>query len=109
MKKSIILLLFFVSFILNAYDGWSGANKVSTIRVYSGEYVLITMANANNPSQCSDSNYIMLKNTNTESGQRQYSALLSAYMAGKQVNLALTGCSQGGTSGYPLIEQVWLQ
>jgi len=108
MKIIITILITFISYGVLAYDGWSGPNKVASIRVYSSTTVLITMPGASNPKGCSDVSYIMLANADTESGKRQYSALLTAYAAGKNVNLALTGCSSGGTSGYPMIEQVWL-
>lgn len=102
-----IMFLSFSSFV-SAYDGWSGAAKVASIRVYPNNQVLITMPGAANPKGCSDMSYIVLKNADTEAGKRQYSALLTAYASGKRVNLALTGCSGGGTTGWPLIEQVWL-
>jgi len=108
MKSIFGLICISLSLSVIAYDGWSGANKVASIRVYSATQVLITMPGANNPKGCSDTSYIVLANADTESGKRQYSALLTAYASGKNVNLALTGCSGGGTDGYPLIEQVWL-
>ena len=108
MKTIFALLITLISYGAIAYDGWSGPNKVASIRVYSSTTVLITMPGANNPKGCSNTSYIKLANADTESGKRQYSALLTAYAAGKNVNLALTGCSGGGTNGYPLIEQVWL-
>lgn len=93
-----------------AYDGWSGTGQIRSIRAYSGDYVLVVVDDAANPGNCSETSYIKLKQEDgNEAQKRQYSALLSAYMAGKNVSLALTGCSGGGTSGYPLIEQVWLK
>lgn len=109
MKNMIIAAaMLLISFSIHAYDGWSGANKIASIRVYSSTAVLITMPGANNPKGCSETTYIVLANADSESGKRQYSALLTAYAAGKSVNLALTGCSGGGTNGWPVIEQVWL-
>jgi len=102
-----IIFLSFSSSVL-AYDGWSGANKVTSVRVYPNDQVLITMPGAANPKGCSEMGYIVLRNADTEAGKRQYSALLTAYASGKKVNLALTDCSGGGTTGWPLIEQVWL-
>ncbi|MCP4492891.1 MAG: hypothetical protein GY820_37150 [Gammaproteobacteria bacterium] len=109
MKNVLGFLILSVPFGALAYDGWSGQNKVSSVRVYSNSAVLITMPGAINPSGCSDTSYIMLNNADTESGKRQYSSLLTAYASGKNVTLALTGCSGVGTNGYPLIEQVWLK
>ncbi|WP_298773839.1 hypothetical protein [uncultured Shewanella sp.] len=109
MKVIFTLLISMVSLGAFAYDGWSGANKVASIRVYSDTKVYITMPGAENPKECSSPNFLMLANADTDVGKRQYSALLTAYASGKAVDLALTGCSNGGTSGYPLIEQVWLK
>lgn len=107
----LILGLIFLGFSSSifAYDGWSGINKVASVRVYSHSEVLITMPGAANPTGCSDTSYIVLRNADSEAGKRQYSALLTAYASGKSVDLALTGCSSGGTNGWPLIEQVWLK
>ena len=109
MKTFLTLLISMVSWGAVAYDGWSGANKIASIRVYSEAKVYITMPDAENPKQCSNTNFLVLTNADTDVGKRQYSALLTAYASGKVVDLALTGCSSGGTSGYPMIEQVWLK
>jgi hypothetical protein len=109
MKKAICLIVVFMSMHVNAYDGWSGEHLIQSVRVYPNSQVLITMTGSSNPKDCSDASYLVLNDADTESGKRQYSAILSAYAAGKNVNLALTGCSGGGTSGYRLIEQVWLK
>ncbi len=109
MKILLTLLISMISWGVFAYDGWSGANKIGSIRVYSEAKVYITMPGAENPKECSSTNFLMLVNADTDVGKRQYSALLTAYASGKNVDLALTGCSNGGTSGYPLIEQVWLK
>ena len=109
MRKLLFAITFIFSLYTEAYDGWSGTNLIQSVRVYKSSLVLITMPGAANPNGCSDATYLALSNADTESGKRQYSAILSAYAASKEVNLALTGCSQGGTSGYPLIEQVWLK
>jgi hypothetical protein len=91
------------------YDGWSGVNKIESVRVYSESHVLVTMPATSNPGGCESTQYLVLYNTDTEAGKRLYSAILSAYMADKNVNLALTGCSSGGKLGWPIIEQVWLK
>jgi len=109
MKHIFTMLGLFFSINCFAYDGWSGANKIASVRVYSNSVVLITMPRANNPKGCSNPSYLALKNIDTESGRRLYSAILAAYMSGKTVDLALTGCSGDGQSGYAVIEQVWLK
>ncbi|WP_156804557.1 hypothetical protein [Gallaecimonas xiamenensis] len=105
------LLLFFLSFsaLSDSYDGWSDPNTIASIRVYSVNQVLVTMSSAANPGNCDDTSYLSLYNPDSESGKRAYSALLTAYAAGKKVNLALAGCTGGGTHGWPIIQQVWLQ
>ena len=106
-----ILIVVFLSSIfssVNAYDGWSGVHQVDSIRMYPNGTVLIQMANANNPSGCSETSYLSLPQDGTDGRKKQYATLLSAYMARETVKLALTGCSNGGTSGYRVIEQVWL-
>ncbi|WP_072680852.1 hypothetical protein [Arcobacter sp. LA11] len=109
MKIIFSFIVICMSFNALAYDGWSDTYPISSIRVYSNSMVLITMPGANNPKGCSDTSYLVLKNADTEAGKRQYSALLTAYASGKKLNLALTGCSGGGTNGLPIIEQVWLK
>ena len=105
----VLMLAFFIPTVAMSYDGWSGTNQIGSIRVYSDELVLVTIPEAANPGGCSLTDYLSLANPETESGKRRYAAMLSAYVAGKSVSLALTGCSDGGISGYPLIEQVWLK
>lgn len=108
MKKIITVAFVLLSLNVNAYDGWSGSGKVDSVRIYSEDIVMITMSTAANPGLCSDQSYLMLKEASTESGKRKYSALLTAYTAQKSVDLALSGCSAGGTTGVPVIDQVWL-
>ena len=66
----IITAMLLISFSVYAYDGWSGKNKVASIRVYSSTGVLITMPGDSKPKGCSDTTYIMLANADTESGKR---------------------------------------
>ena len=93
----------------SAYDGWSGTHQIDSIRTYPDGGVLITMANAANPSGCSSTDYISLPQDGSEGRKKQYATLLSAYMARDTVALAFTGCTGGGTTGYRVIEQVWLK
>lgn len=93
-----------------ASDGWSGIGTISAIRVYNDDFVLVQMPGALNPGSCSTTSYMKLPQEPGNVAQiRQYTTLMSAYLNGKSVNLALTGCSSGGTEGFPVIEQVWLQ
>ncbi len=66
------------------------------------------MGSAANPKGCLNTDYISLPQDGSEGRKKQYAVLLSAYMAQDTVNLAFSGCSGGGTSGYRVIDQVWL-
>ncbi len=107
--RFLLLIMVMISHPVFSYDGWSGERKVNSVRVYSASHVLITMSTPNNPGGCASTEYLVLNNADTEAGKRMYSALLSAYTTGKNVTLALTGCSGGDKAGWPLIEQVWLK
>lgn len=108
-KYLLLFFLFGTPLAAQTYDGWSVEKKIDSVRVYSAAAVLIKMTNANNPGNCSDNSYLMLPDANSESGKRLFASLLAAYTSKATVNLALTGCSGGGTSGYAKIEQVWLK
>lgn len=105
LRKISLVLSLLVSGPLLAYDGFSGEGVVTSIRVYSSDKVLIQMSGAQNPGSCSDTSYIALPNPGSDSGKRQYASLLSAYAAGKNVELVLAGCLENR----PAIEQVWLK
>lgn len=109
MTRTFLFVILMLSIPAFAYDGWSGERKVNSVRVYSASHVLITMSSPSNPSGCASTEYLVLNNADTEEGKRMYAALLSAYTTGKNVTLALTGCSGGDKAGWPLIEQVWLK
>ena len=109
MVRFILVFILLLCTSASAYDGWSGERKVNSVRVYSASHVLITVTAPNNPGECASTEYLVLNNADTEAGMRMYSALLSAYTTGKNVTLALTGCSSGDKAGWPLIEQVWLK
>lgn len=106
--RGIIAALLVTAYPALAYDGWSGASTVKSLRNYLANYVLVQMATAENPGQCSNTQYYYLPQDGTEERKRQYVPLLSAFHTGATVNLALSGCSAGALSGYPVIEQVWL-
>lgn len=88
------------------YDGWS-TGQIDKIR-YQDHRTLINQVGATNPGNCDTPNYILLKEDGSDFAKRQNSALLAAQMSGKSVSLALKGCSQGGTEGYPVISEVWI-
>lgn len=111
MKKIISILTVIVavlsmSFAADAYDGWS-EGTLKNMRYY-GTQILIQQNNQANPGNCADSTYIVIKTSNS-GFEHLNAALLTAYAGGLNVNIALDGCSGGGTAGYGVIEQVWLK
>ncbi len=105
MKKLIILIILFSNTTL-AYDGWS-IGKIDKLR-YQAHATLITQIAASNPSGCDNTGYIALKEDGSDFTKREGAALLAAQMSGKSVSLALAGCYNGGTSGYPVVTEVWI-
>jgi hypothetical protein len=75
---------------------------------YQETRTLITQTDATNPGKCDNTSYIALKEDGTDFTKRKNSALLAAQMSGQKVSLALFGCLNGGTSGYPVISEVWI-
>ena len=109
MKKIItaILMLLSVS-VFAGYDGWS-EGTLSSVRVQGNyERIMLRQEGQSNPGSCSDSTYLYLKMEDSTRYDSMYSAILTGYAAKKTVKLALTGCSNGGTSGYPVITEVWV-
>lgn len=107
MKKIITLLTvaFSLSIIApttHAYDGWS-RGKVTKIRIQSSR-VLITQAGSTNPGNCEDASYLHLLQGDSAFHKNMYSAVLTAYAAGKTVRFALTGCQI-----HPVITEVWVE
>lgn len=108
MKISIVILFatFFTS-LSYAYDGWS-RGSIDKIRI-QGSQILITQSDATNPGKCSNTDYLYLKQDEQMHNINMFSALLTAYATGAQVQLALNGCTGDGTNGYPFISEVWVQ
>jgi len=109
-KKLVIGIMFLSGFFFMkasiAYDGWS-EGVINKIR-YQPSRILVNQANATNPGSCTNTDYLYLQQGDTTYLKNFNAALLSAYAAGKTVSLALNGCSSGGTSGYPVISEVWV-
>ena len=105
MKKLFVLILVFSNTAL-AYDGWS-IGKIVKLR-YQGHATLISQISASNPGECDNTGYIALKEDGSDFTKRAGAALLAAQMSGRSVKLALTGCYNGETSGYPVITEVWI-
>lgn len=87
-----------------AYDGWS-TGKISKIRIQGLHgRILVNQENASNPGGCLNTDYLIMATNDNSLSKEMYSALLTAYASGKEVGLALKGCSS-----YPVITEVWLK
>ena len=86
-----------------AYDGWS-TGKIYQVRI-QGSRVLINQVGAQNPGDCTNTDYLYLPQGETAYHKNMFSAVLTAYAANKDVMLALNGC----VNGYPLISEVWVK
>ncbi|KZN69332.1 hypothetical protein [Pseudoalteromonas luteoviolacea] len=105
-KYALVILFFLLSEQAYSYDGWSKGN-INAIRLQASR-ILITQENATNPGNCSNTDYLYMAHGDAAYLQNMYSALLTAYATNAKIQLALTGCSSGGTSGYPVITEVWV-
>ena len=108
MNRIIVIFVFGLALTLPgyAYDGWS-TGTIKNVRLYSDQ-IYLQQNGSSNPGGCSSSSYIVLEDTNAQYDQF-VAALITAASTQMIIQLALTGCSDGGTSGYPLIEQIWLR
>lgn len=106
MYKLLSLILLFSSK-ASAYDGWS-IGSINQIRIQEAR-MLIVQESADNPAQCSNTDYLYLTQGEQIHYKNMFSALLTAYATKAEVRLALKGCSEGGKNGYPVISQVWIQ
>ncbi|KZN54485.1 hypothetical protein N474_01840 [Pseudoalteromonas luteoviolacea CPMOR-2] len=105
-KLALAILFLLLSEQAFAYDGWS-RGVIKEIRLQAGR-ILIIQENAANPGNCSNTDYINLHQGDAVHLKNMYSALLTAYATKSNVQLALTGCTGGGTTGYPVISEVWI-
>jgi hypothetical protein len=104
MKKLIFLAVMFSN--ATFATDWS-TGVIDKLR-YQETRTLITQVDASNPGGCDNINYIVLKEDGSDFTKRKNAALLAAQMSGKKVSLALSGCSNSGTAGYPVISEVWV-
>ncbi|MEX2964569.1 hypothetical protein [Microbulbifer sp. TYP-18] len=109
MKNIGFLFLLGFSSLVSAYTSVTGPVDIKNLRVYPSNYVLFKAPDASNTVEnCDvDGGWIYLQQE-TEAQKRQFSVLLSARMANQPVYLYFNGCSNGGTSGYRVVEQVML-
>ncbi|MBQ4810691.1 hypothetical protein J8M20_05060 [Pseudoalteromonas luteoviolacea] len=105
-KYALVILFFLLSEQAYSYDGWS-KGSINNIRLQYAR-ILITQENATNPGNCSNTEYLHMAQGEAVYLQNMYSAILTAYATKRPVQLALSGCSDGGKNGYPVITQVWV-
>ncbi len=107
MKKYCLLLLFLpifsMPFYASAYDGIS-KGKITALRLQSNR-VLVSQANAINPANCENTDYLTLEQGDQVHSKNMYAALLTAYASGRDVELFLTGCRRD----YAEISEVWVK
>ncbi|WP_345882216.1 hypothetical protein [Shewanella algae] len=110
MRKIIsTIFIFAFSACVSAYTSVSGPVSINSLRAYNANYVLFKAPDASNAKEnCSGKEGWIYLKQETEAQKRQFSMLLSARMADQKVTLFFNGCSDGGTSGYRVVEQVML-
>lgn len=88
-----------------AYDGWSNLAKIDTYRVRAEGYILVKqeVANPTFPKNCDDTSWLQLKTEDKLLSQYVFSSILASYSTQIPVKFELQGCSNGGTSGNPVI------
>lgn len=89
--------------------GWVSRNAtIEWINVES-DFVRIKFeaADAADPDECGILNEIILFDE-TIKGERQYSALIAAHMAGKPLRLYVSGCIDRSNKSYPRLWAVYL-
>ncbi len=112
MKKSFLFVAFALAlpalydYAEAAVDGWS-AGTLTNIR-YQSNRILVQQNGATNPSNCDSTAYIVLMDTHAQF-EIYNSVLLTAYTTGKNIELGIVGCTNGGTSGYPKINEIWFK
>ena len=101
MKNKYMLFLLIVSTFSMATG--TSITKIKDIYVYE-TFIVIKMENSHdNPDSCTyeqATNYLYLL-TDSDGGNRMYSASLSAFIAGKKIRFAYTGCADWGSTTIP--------
>lgn len=101
MKYSLRLLIIIFAFSSSntiAGAGWSGEATIKGIYVLNEETALIKLSNSTNPHNC-DTNGSGDAYVNPTTQKTWFTSLLSAYMAGKTVDLYYTPSCKGQWSG----------
>ncbi len=104
---SIALMVLVFAVAVFAYDGLSTGN-VTDVR-YQSSRTLVIQSGASNPGGCNSASYLYLAEDGSAFAKRANASISIAIVTGRETTFALTGCSDGGTTGFPIITEVWLK
>jgi len=108
MVVSLIAVLVFAT-IAFAYDGWS-TGTIAGVRHRAGNVTLVIQNTPSNPCGCAGGTaYLQLNEDGSELAKRINADIAIAIATGKPISFEITGCSGGGTAGYPVITASWLK
>lgn len=92
MKYFLVFVLLSFSFSVNA--AWTGSLDISSVKVVSSgnvEVYLKDFTNSDANIKCEKNVFVL--NSSGQSFDARYSAILSAHMAGKEIEFSYYGCS----------------
>ncbi len=99
---SVLVASFVLIFAHSAIAGGGlTANKVTKVSFQTGGFFLYA-SNWSNPNECSQSNAIVLKSSDSNY-DKAYSLLLAAYMSGKKISGYSDGCTEHDGQTYNTI------
>jgi hypothetical protein len=101
--KKILTALFVLATTQMVMAASTPINKIKHIYVYE-DYIIMKMESKHgNEYGCThaQSNEFLYLKTDTSGGNRMYSALLSAYVAGKKIKVGYSLCGQWGDKTVP--------
>ena len=102
MKKLLIALSVLASTQFASATGTS-ITKIKDMYTYDN-FIVVKMANRHsNSDSCTyaKANEYLYLATNTEGGKKMYSAVLSAFVAGKKIRFGYHGCASWGSTTIP--------
>jgi len=104
MKNFFIAIVVLMSTQLLSAHG-TGTTKVKNLYIYNDFVVVKTQNTFSNADSCtySGANEFLYVATNSDGGKKMYSAILSAYVAGKPLRLAYNGCASWGSTTIPKV------
>jgi hypothetical protein len=124
LKMALLVLMVSVLFFPDSLLALPSANYDSGAvinYIEQSNRVLVKTNSMKNPSGCSDGSYYYLAQTGSEKERRYRQDLRDAYISYREYvlgispgvvfspKIGLSGCSDGGTAGYPVIYDIWAQ